>query len=151
MRFEPGGPKDWSGTRKDQLKEPPDPEYRPARAISRLADPMLLRPSLEEELDRLPVTGDLVINVHELDVDGALAVAAVLRGSDRLQKSGDRSILVCEEASVRRLFERLGLDRRALIELSFDDALRDVLGRAWLGEGVWTSHPVAPDNDRRFR
>jgi anti-anti-sigma regulatory factor len=90
-------------------------------------------PTLEEELERLPPSGDLVINVDGLDSDGARAVAAVLRQSDRAYESPGRIIIVCEQASIRRLLRLSDLDRQVLIEHSLDNAFHDVLGRAWLG------------------
>jgi anti-anti-sigma regulatory factor len=93
-------------------------------------------PTLGEELERLASSADLVINGDGLDIDGALAVAAVLRESDRLRESRGRIILVCEDASVRRVFELLRLDRQVLLEHSLDDGFRDVIGRAWLGESA---------------
>jgi anti-anti-sigma factor len=122
-----------------------------AHFVSFVPGPRFSGPSLEEELARLPVTGDLVINLDGLDVDGALAVAAVLRESGRLQESAARIILVSEEASVRRMFELLGFGRTILIEASLDDAFRDVLGRAWLGEAAPTSPAVAPGDGQRSR
>jgi anti-anti-sigma regulatory factor len=104
-------------------------------------------PSLEQALNRLPLTGDLVINANGLDPDGAVAVAAALRGSGRLQESGGRIILVCEDATVRHVFELLTLQRGVVIEHSLDDAFRDVLGRAWLGKHGEAAPAVAPAND----
>ena len=90
-------------------------------------------PTLREELERLPRSGDLVINVDGLDTAGALAVAAVLRESGRAGECRGQIIIVSEQASSRPLFRLWGLDRHVLIEPSLDGALRHVLARAWLG------------------
>ena len=90
-------------------------------------------PTLGEELERLPSSAELVINVDGLDSDGARAVAAVLRESGRACESRGRIIIVCGEASIRRLLRLSGLDRQVLIEHSLDDVFDYVLGRAWLG------------------
>jgi hypothetical protein len=90
------------------------------------------RPTLGEELERLPPSADLVINVDGLDSDGARAVTAVLRESGRDCESRARIIIVCEQASIRRLLRLSGLGRQVLIEHSLDNAFDHVLGRAWL-------------------
>jgi anti-anti-sigma regulatory factor len=93
-------------------------------------------PSFAEELGRLPRAGDLVINVNGLSIDDARAVETMLRDSARLKGPRGRIIIVCEQASIRRVFELSGLGWLVLIEHSLDDAFRYVLGHAWLSDLV---------------
>jgi hypothetical protein len=91
-------------------------------------------PTLAEELERLPPSADLVINVEGLDSDGARAVAAVLKQSRRGWQSRGRTMIVAEREDIRRLLKRSEVGRQLLIEHSLDDAFRYVLGRALLAD-----------------
>jgi hypothetical protein len=104
-----------------------------AHFLSFSSERPLSRRSLEEVLDRLPHGGDLVVNVGGLDAAGALSVAACLRASGRLDEPDERIIVVCEEPAVRGALRRSEAEGGILLELSLEKALRDVLGRTWLG------------------
>jgi anti-anti-sigma regulatory factor len=103
-----------------------------AHFLSFVTGPDASGPTLPEELERLPPSADLVINVEGLDSDGARAVAAVLKESGRGRQSPGDTIIVAEKESVRRVLRRSGVGRQLLIEHSLDDAVRYVLGRALL-------------------
>jgi anti-anti-sigma regulatory factor len=89
-------------------------------------------PTLADELERLPRTTDLVINLDDLGVADASTVASTLTESDWLRQSARRAIVVCPHVHVRRALERSGLSEQVLLEETLEGGLRHVLGGAWL-------------------
>jgi anti-anti-sigma regulatory factor len=104
-----------------------------AHFVSFVRGDQLAAPTLAELLERLPRTSDLVLNLDDLGVADACAVASTLTQSDLLRESARRTIVVCSRADVRRALERSGLRERVLFEETLEGALRHVLGGAWLG------------------